>query len=296
MLRPPFFAFSAVALLGGALLALDAGPAIPRWLLWTITVPAALLAVHELLGRPIPFLRWSLLRMFLGMKTLLRDWQVGDGREEGAARHVLAHAPAGDVDAAIRAIDEYARHKSFLINVGDEKGALLDAVIERVRPRLVIEVGAYVGYSALRIARRLPPGGRLLSVEMSPANAAIARRIAEHAGVADRVTFVTGHLGDGGATMARLAAEHGVGPDSVDVVFLDHDKDAYLPDLKRLLDAGWLHAGSVVVADNVRFPGAPEYRAHMEAEEGKTWRTRVHETHVEYQKLLPDVVLESTRL
>jgi catechol O-methyltransferase len=43
-------------------------------------------------------------------------------------------------------------------------------------------------------------------------------------------------------------------------VFIDHDKDAYLPDLQRIGAEGWLHPGSVVVADNVRFPGAPAYR------------------------------------
>ena len=52
-------------------------------------------------------------------------------------------------------------------------------------------------------------------------------------------------------------------------MFIDHDKDAYLPDLERILDRGWLHPGSVVVADNIRFPGAPEYRAFMQAEEGR---------------------------
>jgi catechol O-methyltransferase len=296
MLRPPLVAFAGAAVFGATLLALGAVSPLPRWLLWTVTVLGALLAIHDLLGRPLPFLRWSFLRMMLGTKTLLRDWQVGDGREEGAARFVTANTPPGDLDAAIRAIDEYARRKSFLINVGDEKGVLLDAVIERVRPRLALEVGAYVGYSALRIARNLPPGGRLVSVELNADNAAIARRIVQHAGAADRVTFVVGTLGDGGTTLAHLAEEHGFASGSLDVVFLDHDKDAYLPDLRRLLDAGWLHPGSVVVADNVRFPGAPEYRAYMESEEGKTWRTRAHETHVEYQSLIPDVVLESTRL
>lgn len=296
MLRPPLVAFSAAAVLGGALLARDAVPAIPRWALWTWTIAAALLALHDLLGRPLPFLRWSFLRMMFGMKSLLRDWQVGDGREEGAARFVIAHAAKGDADAAIRAIDDFARHKSFLINVGDEKGALLDAVIEREKPQLVLEIGAYVGYSALRIARKLPSGSRLVSVEFNGDNAAIARRIVAHAGAADRVTFVTGYLGDDGKTLTHLTEACGFGPGRLDVVFLDHDKDAYLPDLQRLLDSGWLHPGSVVVADNVGFPGAPEYRAYMESEEGKRWNTRAHQTHVEYQKMIPDVVLESTLL
>jgi catechol O-methyltransferase len=50
----------------------------------------------------------------------------------------------------------------------------------------------------------------------------------------------------------------------------------------------------VVVADNVKFPGAPEYRAYMEREEGKTWETTFHETYAEYQSVIADIVLEST--
>ena len=55
-------------------------------------------------------------------------------------------------------------------------------------------------------------------------------------------------------------------------------------------------SGTVVVADNVKFPGAPEYRAYLKAQEGKSWRTVEHDTHVEYQSLLKDLVLESQYL
>ena len=77
-------------------------------------------------------------------------------------------------------------------------------------------------------------------------------------------------------------------------VFVDHAKEVYLADLQRILAAGWLKSGSVVLADNIRVPGAPDYWAYMKAEEGKRWRTTTHETHVEYQTLIKDVVLEST--
>jgi catechol O-methyltransferase len=246
------------------------------------------------LRKRLPFLRWSFIRMLLGMRRLVTEWQVGDGREEECARWVLSRARAGDIDAAIAAIDEFAYRKKFLINVGDEKGAILDGAIERAKARRVMELGAYVGYSALRIARALPADGKLVSVELNAANADIARRILAHAGAGDRVTVVVGSLGDGGATIERLRRE--IGPGELDLVFIDHAKDAYLPDLERILAAGWLHRGSVVVADNVGFPGAPEYRAYMEAEEGKRWRTRAHQTHAEYQTLFKDVVLESTLL
>jgi catechol O-methyltransferase len=246
------------------------------------------------LTKRFPFLRWSFIRMGLGMKKLLTEWQVGDWREEACARHVLGHARPGDIDDAIRAIDEFAYEQKFLINVGDQKGLILDAAIERAQAKTVMELGAYVGYSALRIARKLPPGGKLFSVEFSAANAEIARRIITHAGAQDRVTFVVGYLGDGGATLAHL--EKVIAPGTLDLVFVDHAKDAYLPDLQRILEAGWLHPGSVVVADNVRFPGAPAYQAYMNAEEGKRWRTRAHETYAEYQTMFKDVVLESTLL
>ena len=248
------------------------------------------------IGRRLPFLRWSVWRMAFGAKNLLTNWQVGDGREEALARHVTAHARRGDLDDAIRAVDDFCYREAIMMNVGDEKGEILDHAIARAQPRRLLELGTYCGYSALRTVRVMPAGAHLTSIEFSAANAAIAQRIWEHAGVADRVTVVVGTLGDDGATIARLEAEHGFTPGSLDFVFVDHDKAAYLPDLERILARGWLHAGSLVVADNVKVPGAPKYRAYMQQHEGSTWRTVEHDTHVEYQTLIKDLVLESEYL
>jgi catechol O-methyltransferase len=146
------------------------------------------------------------------------------------------------------------------------------------------------------MARRMPADAHLYSVEFNSANAAIARRIFSQAGVDDRVSVVVGTLGDGGDTLRRLREEYGFGKESLDLVFLDHDKDAYLPDLQRLLAESWLHPGSVVVADNILFPGAPAYRSYMSDHEGRLWRTVEHRAHVEYQSLIKDLVLESEYL
>jgi catechol O-methyltransferase len=252
--------------------------------------------ILEIGGRRLPFLRWSVLRMLLGMRGLTRNWQVGDGREEALAAHVLAQARAGDLDDAIRVIDDFCVTRSVMINVGDEKGEILDQAVQRASPGLLLELGTYCGYSGLRMARVMPADTRFCSIEFSPANAEIARRIWAHAGVGDRLTVVVGSLGDGGATIERLRSEFGFTDGAVDFVFVDHDKSAYLPDLERILQEGWLHPGSVVVADNVKFPGAPKYRAYLQAAEAKTWRTIEHDTHVEYQSLLKDLVLESEYL
>jgi len=183
-----------------------------------------------------------------------------------------------------------------MMNVGDEKGQILDAAVRRVQPGLLLELGAYCGYSALRMARMMPEGARLYSVEFVEANAAVARRVWEHAGVTDRITAVVGSIGDGGATIDTLESMYGFRPGALDLLFIDHDKAAYLPDLKLILGRSWLHKGSVAVADNVRVPGAPAYRAFMREQEGSTWRTVEHKTHVEYQTLIPDLVLESEYL
>jgi catechol O-methyltransferase len=249
--------------------------------------------LSEIGGRRLPFLRWSFVRMVLGMKKLTSEWQVGDGREAALADYVVANARPGDLDDAIRAVDEFCYEQKFMINVGDEKGAILDAAIRRAQPRTLLELGTYCGYSALRTARAMPEGARLISIEFVEANAEIARRILRHAGVGDEVTVVVGTLGDGGTTADVLEREHGFGKGTVDFAFLDHDKDAYLPDLELIVERDWLREGAIVVADNVKFPGAPEYRAHLTEREGKEWRTTEHEAHVEYQSLIKDLVLES---
>ena len=105
--------------------------------------------------------------------------------------------------------------------------------------------------------------------------------------VGDRVTGLVGRLDDG-STLDLL----GIG-DPFDFVFLDHDKDAYLADLRRLLDSGRLRAGSVVMADNVLTPGAPDYRSYIREHEGTLWRTVEHPTHLEYRPEIPDLMLTS---
>ncbi|WP_273736028.1 O-methyltransferase [Mycolicibacterium septicum] len=244
------------------------------------------------LKQRVPLLRWSFWRMALGSRNITRTGQIGDGREAAAVRYVLANAHPGDIDDVLTAIDRYAYDESFLINVGDEKGELLDAAVRRATPALALELGTYCGYGALRIARAAPTA-RVYSIELSADNAENARRVWEHAGVGDRVTCVTGTIGDGGRTLDALADEHEFGPGSVDFVFLDHDKNAYLSDLQSILDRGWLHRGTIVVADNVKIPGAPKYRAYMREQQGRGWQTVEHKTHGEYGSVIPDLVLES---
>ena len=79
--------------------------------------------------------------------------QFGDGREAAVVDYVLTNARQGDIDDVLGVIDRFAYEQSILINVGDEKGELLDAAVHRADPSLALELGTYCGYSALRIAR-----------------------------------------------------------------------------------------------------------------------------------------------
>ena len=108
------------------------------------------------LKQRLPFLRWSVWRLAVGMPSLIKSGQIGDGREQACAAYVEANARRGDIDDVLTAIDTFATEKSILINVGVEKGALLDAAVRRADPNLVLELGTYCGYSALRIARAAP--------------------------------------------------------------------------------------------------------------------------------------------
>jgi catechol O-methyltransferase len=236
-----------------------------------------------------------LLYLYSLLKAGTRKGETDDAVKDQLVQHVRAEAPEGDVQAALDVIDDFGSKTSFLMNIGDVKGVLLDEVVGRVKPTNAVELGSFCGYSGLRIARALPEGGKLFSIELSPKNAEVSTSVWEHAGVADRVTALVGTIDDG-KTIGRLTSEFGLAPGSIDFLFIDHEHSRYLPDLLLLLESDLLHAGTVVFADNVKFPGAPKYLAFMRENEGQSWRTVEHKSHLEYQKMIPDLVLESTYL
>ncbi len=107
------------------------------------------------LKRRIPLLRWSVWRMATGARNITTTGQIGDGREAAAVDYVLRNAKAGDIDDVLATIDKFAYEKSMLINVGDEKGQILDAAVRRAAPAVALELGTYVGYA--RCASPAPP-------------------------------------------------------------------------------------------------------------------------------------------
>src|SRR5712691_6087225 len=138
-------------------------------------------------------------------------------------------------EAVLREIERMGE-RNFIPVIGPEKGKILDDVIGVSKPRHVLEIGTLIGYSAIRIARLLPRGGRVVCVEMNAHYAAMARLNLERAGISRRVEII---VEDGKRAVPRLHGTFGVG-------FIGAEKSEYFPYLK-LVGPGF-HRGSVVVA------------------------------------------------
>lgn len=86
----------------------------------------------------------------------------------------------------------------------------------------------------------------------------------------------------------RLREDFGI--ERLDFVFMDHWKRCYLPDLQALEDSGLLGEGSVVLADNVLFPGAPSFLRHVRR--SGLYEHRVHRAALEYIRGIRDGMAE----
>ncbi|ORX96832.1 S-adenosyl-L-methionine-dependent methyltransferase, partial [Basidiobolus meristosporus CBS 931.73] len=164
----------------------------------------------------------------------------------------------GDAESVITAIDRYAK-TNLLMHVGDKKGKHIDDLIEEHNVKVMVELGGYLGYSALRFSNLLPPNGHYYSFELNPRFAKAAQTLVEHAGLTSKVTIIVGEFK---TTSEDFLQTYAV--DQIDLVFIDHWKDLYVQDMKIIEQLQWLRPGSVVVADNVLFPGAPDYKDYIE--------------------------------
>ena len=129
------------------------------------------------------------------------------------------------------------------IAVSAPHGALLTVLARAVGARRILEIGTLGGYSAIRLARALPPDGRLVTLEVNPRHAEVARSNIARAGLADRVEV---RIGPAAATLAALADE-GAGP--FDLIFIDADKPGYTDYLHGSLRLS--RPGTLIIADNV---------------------------------------------
>jgi predicted O-methyltransferase YrrM len=129
------------------------------------------------------------------------------------------------------------------INVAPNQGKLLELLAKSHGARRILEIGTLGGYSTIWLARALPSDGVLITLELEPRHADVARINIERAGLVSLVEVRTGPATDS----LRSLVNEGVEP--FDFVFIDANKEGYSEYFKLTLELS--KPGTVIVADNV---------------------------------------------
>ena len=149
------------------------------------------------------------------------------------------------LDAALRSSEQAGLPP---INVTAAQGKLLHLLARMRGARRILEIGTLGGYSTIWLARALPAGGRLVTLELEPKHADVARANFVRAGVAPLIDLRVGRASD---ALAQLIAERA---EPFDLTFIDADKESMADYFGAALKLS--RAGSVIVADNVVRKGA----------------------------------------
>ncbi|KAL2219943.1 catechol O-methyltransferase [Thermoascus aurantiacus ATCC 26904] len=146
------------------------------------------------------------------------------------------------------------------MNVGRLKGKIVTDLIAEVKPETMVELGGYVGYSAILFgdALRRAGGKRYLSLERNPEFAAVSNMLVDLAGLRDIVRIIVGRSD---LSLHKLYTSGEL--KHIELMFLDHYKPAYTTDLKLCEHYGMVSPGTVLAADNVIYPGNPPYLEYV---------------------------------
>lgn len=144
---------------------------------------------------------------------------------------------------------------SSVMQIAPDQATFLRILVAAIGARRAIEVGTFTGYSALAIARGLPPDGRLLCMDVSEEWTSIARRYWDKAGLSDRIEL---RLGPAVETLRSLPEDP-----VYDFAFVDADKRGYPVYWEELVRR--LRPGGLIAIDNVLWGG----RVVDEAEQGE---------------------------
>ena len=137
----------------------------------------------------------------------------------------------------------YAHYSDSAMLSGFVQGRILSMFSRMIRPKLVLEIGTYLGYSALCFAEGLDEGGKVITLDVQEDTNKVARSFVERTEYRDRIDF-------------RLGAALEIIPtlnDSLDLVFIDADKPNYSNYYNAVL--GKVRPGGFIIADNVLWSG-----------------------------------------
>jgi caffeoyl-CoA O-methyltransferase len=129
------------------------------------------------------------------------------------------------------------------ISVSPNQGKFLQVLAQLSRAEKILELGTLAGYSTIWMARALPSHGRLISLEVDPLHASVARKNIDRAGLSGKVEIQVGKAID------LLAELHTSGAGPFDMIFIDADKPPYAEYFQWALRLS--RPGTLIVADNV---------------------------------------------
>ena len=151
-------------------------------------------------------------------------------------------SPPTELLAELAAETKATLHSPQMLT-GTVEGRFLELLVFALRPRRVLELGTYSGYSSLSMAAGLPEGGHIDTCEVSEEHAEVAQRYIARSPYADRITI---HLGPALETIEQLGGEW-------DFVFIDADKENYANYYEALLPR--LAQTGLMAIDNTLWSG-----------------------------------------
>lgn len=163
------------------------------------------------------------------------NWQAVD--------NYIAEKLLGDDPALAAALAANAKAGLPPIDVSAAQGKMLGLYARMVGARRVLEVGTLGGYSTICLARTLPAEGQLVTLEIDPLHAEVARRNVDAAGVGALVDIRVGPAIDSLRAMAEWRQK------PFDLIFIDADKESNADYVRAALDLS--HPGTLIIVDNV---------------------------------------------
>ena len=156
--------------------------------------------------------------------------------------YVFSNAEKNNPKSILQTIDNFVIESGqFLMNVGPEKGEILRDHLVKSKPNNVIELGTFIGYSAVLISSTIGEKSKLTSIDSDSHSIEIAKELINFAGLDDKVNLIHG-------SAEEIIPELNF---NADFVFIDHAKKKYLSDLKLLETEEIILKNCTVFADNV---------------------------------------------
>jgi predicted O-methyltransferase YrrM len=129
------------------------------------------------------------------------------------------------------------------ISVAPNQGKMLELLARMCGAQRILEIGTLGGYSTISLARALSPIGKLITLELEPAHARVARANLDRAGLEELVDI---RVGPATESLRSMVADE---EEPFDFIFIDADKEGYPEYLE--LSLALAHLGTVIVADNI---------------------------------------------